>query len=271
MSRFFNVIRHLLPTGRAWRMTVDKTLRQYFEGLASAGQDARDEVDRVASDLSPATTRELDKWEAQFALPNTGQTEAERRARLDATWKQLGGQDPRYIQDVLQAAGFDVYVHEWWEPIPGRPTGGSINNDVTPVPRDPTAVLGGESRFAVLDGEPNTQDGSATAQDGATDGTPGYPLVNKIIIAEQTTTGDGSVAMLDGGLLAQDGGNVTVFKRKEYIVPTDPALWPYFLYIGGEVFPASATVPLARREEFEDLCLKICPTEQWLGILVSYN
>jgi len=77
--------------------------------------------------------------------------------------------------------------------------------------------------------------------------------------------------MQDGGALAQDGGAVVNFALREYIIPNDPTKWPFFLYIGGENFPDQATVPQARRDEFEDLCLKICPTEQWLGILVTYN
>ena len=55
---------------------------------------------------------------------------------------------------------------------------------------------------------------------------------------------------------------------KEYVVPSDPAKWPYFLYIGAEVFGEMAQVESKRRNEFEALCLKTCPAQQWQGILV---
>ena len=71
---------------------------------------------------------------------------------------------------------------------------------------------------------------------------PGYPLVNK-------TSSEDTV----------------------YVIPADPTKYPYFLYIGAATFPETANIPAARKNEFEQLCLKISPTEQWLGILVTYS
>lgn len=236
---FFEVFTHLLPNARAWRLTIEKQLREYFEGLTGLPADVKVFADDVYEDLFPQTTRELDLWENQFGLPGTVLTEQERRDRLDATWAALGGQDPRYIQDTLQGAGFDVYVHEWWDtstpPVPGT--------KINPTPRDPTAIL----------------------VDPAT----GYPLVNKIFEAVPSLAVDGAPLMQDGDPLAMDGLGGG-YRPKVYTVPTDQTKWPYFLYIGGATFPNHATVSADRRNEFETLCLKICPTEQWLGILVDY-
>jgi len=274
MIDWLDIFKHLLPNARAWRITVDKKLRQFFQGLTGIGEDSKEFFDGIYNDLDPQKTRELDNWEQQFALPSTPLTEQERRNRLDATWKALGGQDPRYIQDTLQAAGFDVYVHEWWEPIPGRPNGGSINGDVTPVARDPFDYLDdgtGGLPFIMVDGAADAQDGDNVAQDGSTATPAGYPLVNKILEASDEFIGDDSVSMQDGGAQAQDGGILTIYSQKQYVIPADLTKYPFFLYIGGPTFPDQATVPTARRDEFEDLCLKICPTEQWLGILVNYS
>jgi hypothetical protein len=271
---WLDVFKHLLPNARAWRITIEKRLREFFQGLTGIGEDSKEFFDEVYNDLDPQKTRELDSWEKQFALPNTGLTEQERRDRLDATWKALGGQSPRYIQDTLQAAGFDVYVHEWWEPIPGRPNGGSINGDVTPVARDPFDYLDdgtGGLPDLMYDGAADAQDGDPVAMDGSTAVPVGYPLVNKILEASDEFIGDGSPLMQDGGVSSQDGGIVTIYTRKQYVIPNDPTKYPYFLYIGGQTFPEQASVLQSRREEFEDLCLKICPTEQWLGILVNYS
>jgi uncharacterized protein YmfQ (DUF2313 family) len=109
----FRQFEHLLPRGEAWRITLEKTLRKFFEGLGPNTDDAVNFVDLVFLDLFPDTTRELAQWETQFGLPGTG-TDTERRASLLAAWQASGGQSPRYLQDVMQAAGFDVYVFEWW-------------------------------------------------------------------------------------------------------------------------------------------------------------
>ncbi len=274
MTDWLNVFKHLLPNARAWRLTVDKQLREFFQGLTGIGEDSKEFFDKVYSDLDPQQTRELSRWELQFGLGATGLTEQGRRDRLDATWKALGGQDPTYIQETLQAAGFDVFVHEWWEPIPGRPAGGSIDGDVTPVARNPFTYLddgSSGSPFLMVDGAAGAQDGDALAMDGSTQEPVGYPLVNKILEASDEFIGDGSAQMQDGGAAAQDGGVLTIYAQIQYLIPVDPATRPFFLYIGGETFPAQANVQASRRDEFEDLCLKICPTEQWLGILVNYS
>jgi len=271
---FLRIITHLLPNARAWRITVEKTLRDFFEGLAASTSVFKEYIDDIYGDIFPQTTREIDAWERQFGLLDTGLTEQERRDRLDATWKALGGQSPRYIQDTLQDAGFDVYVHEWWEPIIGRPGGGSINGDVTPVVRNPLDVLDDGTSgvpFTMFDGGSDSQDGDAESQDGGTDTPLGYPLVNKIVVPSTDVIGDGSASMTDGATTAQDGGFIISYNQVQYVIPNDPTKWPYFLYIGGEVFSEQAFVSQSRRDEFEDLCLKICPTEQWLGILVTYS
>lgn len=272
---WLDTFKHLLPNAKAWRITADKQLREFFQGLTIIGSDPRAFFDGIYRDIDPQETRELEQWEQQFALPRSNLTEQERRDRLAATWQALGGQDPRYIEDTLQAAGFDVYVHEWWEPTGGTPAGGSVNGDVVPVARDPFDYLDDGSdaveSFLMVDGAESAQDGDSVAQDGSTSTPPGYPLVNKIVVvASIITRGDGSESMQDGGAVAQDGESMDIYGRKQYTMPEDPTKYPYFLYIGGATFPDLATVTQARRDEFEDLCLKICPTEQWLGILVNY-
>jgi len=268
--RFFRVFEHVLPTGRAWRITVDKTLRRFVEALAAVMDDAREYLDRTWSDIDPQQTRKLRAWEDQFALSRGQLNEQQRRDRLAATWKQLGGQDPDYIQASLRAAGFDVYVHEWWEPVAGRPAGGSVDGDVTPVARDPRVFLVGDTVYQANDGGVDAQDGDPEMQDGGVLGPRGYPLVNKVLVTGDSTIGDGNVQMQDGDPAAQDGGAQSTFQRKEYTVPDDPDTWPHFIYIGGETFPDRAQIPPSRRDEFEDLCLKICPVEKWLGVLVVY-
>lgn len=270
---WLDVFKHLLPTGRAWRVTVEKRLRDFFEGLGGAPADVKQYVDEVYGDVGPDTTRELVAWEDQFGLPASMLTVSQRRARLDGAWKALGGQSPRYIQDTLQRAGFNVFVHEWWEPSLLHPAGGSVAGDVSPVARDPFQYVwdGSAPRQFVGAGHVSAYCGGDLAFCSSQNSPPGYPLVNKVLEAVTTVIGAGHVSAVCGGISLACGATVTSYRRKQYAVPADPTKYPYFLYIGGENFPDQATVPLTRRDEFEDLCLKICPLEQWLGILVTYS
>ena len=271
---WLNVFKHLLPHAKAWRLVIDRALRQLFVGLSDAPQDAQDYQDGVWFDYRPQETTKLELWEDQFALMRSGLTEQERRDRLDGTWKALGGQSPRYIQDTLQAAGFPVFVHEWWVPSVEHPTGGSVNNDVVPVVRNPLLVLNiGEIIFVTECGEALAECGEALAECGETTDPVGYPLVNKITASVRNLTVLCGEAVAECGEALAECGEFDGFtvQQREYDIPVDEDLWPFFVYIGDSTFPDTATIPAGRRDEFEALCLKICPTEQWLGILVQYS
>lgn len=267
---FLRMYKHLLPNSRAWSITTGKNLRNFFEGLTGFGFNVKIFLDLIFLDIKPQFTRELDEWERQFGLRDTGLTEQQRRDRLAATWKALGGQDPRYIQDTLQANGFDVYVHEWW--IPGSQAVPGVKACATP--RNPLTYLRNSVEgiiYVVECGELLAQCGEVTAEAGNTSGATGYALVNKVYVPAVAQAQAGELLMQAGEEVAECG-NILGYgeARKEYIVPNDPTEWPYFLYIGGEVFGTLAQIDPKRKDEFEELCLKICPTQQWLGILVEY-
>lgn len=268
---FFRMFQHLLPNARAWRLVVEKQLRQFFQGLTGIGEDLKTFFDTIFQDIDPQVTRQLPEWEQQFGLPDTGLTEQQRRDRVDAAWKASGGQDPRYIQDTLQANDFDVYLHKWWEP--GTEPAPGVKQCVTP--RNPLTLLRREFTGVTLGvdcGEALAQCGEAFAEAGNQTQPKGYPLVNKVFITVPdllTLCGEPEAAC---GEPEAACGNFTQFKEsvRNYIVPSDPAKWSYFLYIGGQTFGDLAQVDPKRRDEFEALCLKICPTQQWLGMLVEY-
>ena len=177
---FLDLYQHLLPDGRAWRTTVNKRLRQFFQGLTIIPEEVKGSADSVWADLLPETTDKLADWERQFGVPGNIVDEADRRLRLAATWRSLaGGQSPQYIQDTLRLAGFDVYVHEWWEPST-PPTPGSLGD---PTPRNPLMWLRREFTGVtslVECGEALAQCGEAFAGAGNGLEPKGYPLVNKV-------------------------------------------------------------------------------------------
>ena len=243
----FNTFKHLLPDGRAWRITAEKTLRRYIQGLTESAADIRAYFGRVYFELLPEFTTNLSLWERQFGLYAVALTDAERRERLAAAWQAQGGQDPRYIQDTLQGAGFPVFVHEWWEPGTEPP----IGQNVAAVARDPNFLLRDSDEPPVLSvtlGGPDSTAGNDDATAGFGSGRTGYPLVNK-------------VQYTDAG----------VVKDRIYEIPTDPDEWRYFWYVGAETFAETVTIPLTRRDEFEALLLKIGPSHLWIGVFVEYS
>lgn len=266
---FLDIFKHLLPNAKAWIITIDKNLRRFFEGLSGLGSDIKEYFDLIWLDIFPASTREIEEGEFQFGLTNNALTAEERRARLDAAWKASGGQDPRYIQDTLQNNGFNVFVHEWWEP--GTEPAVGVKQCVDP--RDPRMHLRGSTVifWSVTCGEPLAQCGEPLAQCGERLGQVGYALVNKFLVKGRITISCGRKEALCKKEVMLCGNTVPAFIPRVYEIPDDPAKWTYFFYIGGETFPELASVDPKRKNEFEALCLKLCPTQLWIGILVQYT
>lgn len=232
---FFRQMQHLLPDAHAWRLTAtSKALRKFFEGLAAAPAELRAFFDSVYDDLDPARTRELAAWEKQFGLDGTGVTEETRRAQLAGAWQAQGGQSPRYLQDVVRAAGFDVYVHEWW--VPGT---------MPRVKRDPRAHA--------------TQPRMGTHRCGLPESRTGRPdvMCDRMLV-------NGAHYLVNTKLSSVE------YREVPPPLPSDPAKWPFMLYWGGQVFGTPATVPAARRREFERLLLRICPAHLWIVPIVEY-
>lgn len=233
----FRLFQHLLPRALAWRITIAKNLRRYFEGLAAFAADVRTFIDLVYLDLFPPTTRELPSWEFQFALANSGE-EATRRLRLAAAWAAQGGQSPDYIQTILHAAGFTtVFVYEWWVTGPPAPWTPRDPRDYTEQPLVGFYQCENTTPWECFDPGPGEQ--LAPHCDDTLANEPGYIV------------------------------NLDLTRRAPPPVPDDPARWPYFLYFAGEDFPDLAPVDAARIDELKELLLRICPAQQWLVLMVD--
>ena len=234
---FFRILQHLWPISRAFDTTKqDKQFTEFNQALTFLGEESKRFTDDVYGDLFPETTRELDSWEGQWNLPfNSALTEQERRDRLAGAWSALGGQSPRYIQDTIQAAGFtNVFLHEWWD----------LAQLPAAVAHDPNVIL------------QNNQD----------------LLVNIITFTVKDFITGLDEAIMECGETPAQLGQYTQFIFSEFVyeIPTNPDLFAYFLYFGDETFPNRTTVPASREAEFKELLLKICPAQQWLGLLIDY-
>ncbi|MEE9393711.1 MAG: hypothetical protein V3W41_14505 [Planctomycetota bacterium] len=239
MAFFLRLFQRLLPLAKAWQITLDTTMRQFFDGLTGLPDSVRTFFDDRFEDRDPQTTQQLDEWEQQFGLPATVTVEQERRDRLAAAWQALGGQSPRYIQDTVQAdTDFaDVFVHEFWS---ARTT----PSDAAPTIRDPIADAG----------LTNTPEFSFVCDSA-------FPTV---CTASPFGPVCGAISVATGFILVNKDDGVS------YGVPTNADDFPYVLYIGAQTFPNLVQIPIGRRDEFETLLLSICPGQQWLGMLVEY-
>lgn len=247
---FFRQLVHLLPSGLAWRVTVDKTLRRWLDGVSQATAHVRDFVDAVWFDLLPETTRELDRWEDTFGL-TAASTDAARRLAYAAAWAAQGGQSPRYLQDVVQAAGFPLYVHEWWVPGSGPPVArnphtytlppfiGTVQCSLLPFPSQQCCT-------SIDQAAPDPLPPGVTIFDL-------YPQCNRFLANEPKYI-----------------VNLTLTPEAPPPVPDDPNAYPYFLYFGGATFGTSVNIPADRRDELERLLLKLRPAQQWIVTLVNY-
>lgn len=261
MDLFFRIFQHLLPRSRAWAIVIEKTLRNFFEGLTGLPSDFKDFIDEIWLDVFPSSTRKLAEWEAQFGVISPPAAEADRRDLLAALWSRGGGQGPDTLQDVLQDAGFDVYVHEPW-------------------------FFGVDFADIIMCGEPGVECGEPGVECGETEvrklirnpndfiPSTAILLVNKILIRSleyvlAVSCGEVEAACGEAAAVCGDNTGFLIVPRI-YNVPTNPAVWPYFWYIGGVNFGDVVNIPLDRKGEFETLVLSIGPAHVWAGLFINY-
>jgi len=73
-----------------------------------------------------------------------------------------------------------------------------------------------------------------------------------------------------GFVLGENTGG-TRFVPKVYTIPDDPDTWPFFVYIGSQIFGVQADVPAVRRIEFERMILKYFPEHLWVMLFINYT
>lgn len=113
--------RQLYPTGRAFNIPVDSNIEKLHSGLgeseAEAYNDAFAILDSILADNANFTTDDATDWETRLGLiTNPLVSLADRKAAILRKYNHPGDIPARqswdYLQQSLQDAGFDVYVHE---------------------------------------------------------------------------------------------------------------------------------------------------------------
>lgn len=291
---FLKVFQHILPKARAWSITVLKPLRTFWESLTILGSNFKNYADiYIFNALYAQKTVLLDEWIAEFGLElDSSLSEQQKRDRLASRWAELGGQSPGYIQNALRSAGFDVYVYDWWLPgytilcgeplaLCGEPLAqcGQTSTDIhygIPRVKNPFDYLRStylpKGGIEVQCNDPLARCGELQALCGNTTEKTSYPLVNIIQITIKHFTALCGEALIecDESLAICGEYDGYIHTYRDYTIPRDPKFWPYFAYVGGKPFGTIAYVPKLRRTEFEKLCLRLFPTQLWLGIMVQY-
>ena len=220
LSFWLKVWDRLLPRSRVWSLILDRTLRKFFEGLSGFPETMKDYIGTVLLEAFPQTTTYLSDWSLFF-----GSTVTLTADELEAEWGAFGGQDPRYIQDTLWAAGFtNLYVHEWWVP--------DSNPAVARNPFSPDDLI-------------NTS----------------WVLVNDITTIEKNYTyqfGDGTQFVADGSVSfgAYDG---YFLQMKKYPCPNIPDEYPVYWYVTAENWPDRAIVEESKFRILVQLLFKLKP------------
>ncbi len=115
MLDFAKTLRSLFPTGQVFKFFAGTTFRKFIDALAEMPERIITHADLVRDSGIPVNLppESLSDWENFLALtPDSLLSDQQRSDRISGKIATIGGQGPEYLQDVLQAAGFPVYVVE---------------------------------------------------------------------------------------------------------------------------------------------------------------
>lgn len=113
--------RQLYPKGQAFQFPKDGTKQKLHDAIASVDANAFDDalatLNAILPDNDLFTDDDADQWAIRLGLTfEAGTSLADKKSAIKRKYNHPGTiparQNYGYLQDELQAAGFDVYVHE---------------------------------------------------------------------------------------------------------------------------------------------------------------
>lgn len=242
-----------------------------LDGMAENAETVALDIACLSCIRDPFTTPLLSDLEREYGVPtDTRLSDAVRRETLAALVYGLGNNtgSKDNLQNALQAAGFDVQVHE---------NSPAVDPDIF-LNSVPLMVAGGDNAFAgyePLAGPPSTAVAGLTG---------GYLLVN----GRQYTQRPEYDAIAGGDYMFAGNGNAVAGRyigliQDEiiYTIPDDPNAWPFFFFVGGDATRDPGTgeltgilkadIPAERQTDFERLILKYKPIHTWAGLIINYT
>lgn len=116
---FLKLVKQLYPTGRAFRLWHTSDYELLHDGINEPLTDWYNELlglyDQLLPDNPNFTEEDAEIWEKRLGLPGDGTFDERKLAisrRLNHPGNTLGRMSRLYLESQLQAAGFDVYVHQ---------------------------------------------------------------------------------------------------------------------------------------------------------------
>lgn len=251
----------LLPSGAAWNPEVNEGLDKLINGRANNIQTPLDFLQGLAYIRSPLLTPYLDDLEREYGIkPNPSISELQRRLNLASQKAATGGQSPQYLQNRLHDAGFtNLYVHENRPPVDPNLF---LSSDYLCVASNEDAVAGNENAVA-------GQTGGELLVNG--------PLFEQVLGYIMCAGNENAVAGNENAVANRF--DIVNFIDIIYQIPTDPALWGYFFFVGGEAtrdLNGSLTsidksnVDALREQELKRLILKYKPVHTWAGLQINF-
>ena len=261
------IINALMPSGSAWEPEADDDYDFLLNGIGENSDAVHDDLDELRYLRDPARTSILEDLEKEYAVvPSATATEAERRERLAVVMFRRS-ELPTYesLEDKLQDAGFDVYVH--------------ANSPAV----DPALFLAQAFQMTagdILPGGNDAQAGEAEAYCGQVGG---ELLVNGEFFEQEPNyialCDEAEVQCDEAIALAGNFDSINLIPI-EYEIPTEAGYWPLIFFVGGlatrdpitdEITDIDiAEVPIERRLEFRRIILKYKPMFAWAGLIVVY-
>lgn len=109
----------VMPPGSIWEPEEGEGLDQLLDAMAENSEVVRAYIATLADVRRPSKTALLADLEKEFGIiENTNLTDADRRTQLAAVKFSKGGNGGKdFLEDALQAAGFDVFVYENDPPV----------------------------------------------------------------------------------------------------------------------------------------------------------
>lgn len=121
VSKILLLTKQLYPQGRAFKIPAGSDIEKLHTGLAQSESDFHDEAlnifNSILPDTNAFTATDADDWERRLGLIGSSSVSIDdRKLAIKRKMNHPGEIKPRqnykYLEGQLQAAGFDVYVHE---------------------------------------------------------------------------------------------------------------------------------------------------------------
>lgn len=222
-----------------------KSYERYYTDLLSL-------QNQILADNDSFDETDASNWERVFGLSNNGLTLNDRKSNILRRQSYPAGIAERgnylLIQDELQKAGFDVYVHE------NRFPDGSGGWEV----QDPDSLATQQYQLGLMELGEWEMGADITGTD--------YTICANFI--EESLDANFYTEVVSTAELG-----VSEFGEWEFETPSPAAKGIQLrasFFVGGSSFPSIVNIPIARKKEFRQLILKLKPVQTVAFLYINY-